>query len=613
MRSHGMTLAILLFALAALCTVTSHAQTVTFSYSVSCNLGQDPNCPRSGLHVADGPGGTAGDRATIATVNSDVPGFTNPVPITGGLLNFESTAATGALCDPPPGGCYARYDIPGGSVSVAGAVFGLPDGATLLTASFLGGSQSHFDALGDEYFYGPVSISFINPVILASLGLVGAPDCGTGSLYDSVYYDYLTNIETINTSVTFTPGTCYSYSVLHNFTGGSDGAGPAGGLTFDVAGNLYGTAQGGGHGFGTVWRLKHTTGGWTITPLYQFTGGADGAGPAGGVVLGSNNTLYGTTQSGGNPNCSGNFPYPGCGTVFNLRPEPRACTTALCPWVETVLYSFTGGNDGANPAANVSVDRGGTLWGTTPFGGLSLCDSGCGTVFQLANSGGSWTENVLYSFTNGIDGSHPYGGVTLDAYGNLDGTTFDSPSTGMAGPGCWPRGCGVVFQLTPSESGWTETTLYALHGETDGGNSTAGVILDQSGNLYGATTSFGPGDGGTVFQLILWSGSWMFDVITPFDGGSGPLSGPPANLVMDQAGNLYGTTQRSGANGYGSVFKLTVSGNGLMYAPLYDFTGGSDGAYPEGSLTLDQGGNLYGTTSAGGTKGQGVVFQIKAK
>jgi uncharacterized repeat protein (TIGR03803 family) len=578
-----MILVVLLLNLAALCASTAYAQTIYFNYSYTVQCQYD--CPPLYLNV---DAGGASDSVTIATVNSDVPGYTDPVPINGGLLKFQTLPSLDWL--------YGQYEssgsyIPGGSASITGSVFGLPDGATLLTASFqsASGYVSYYPEYPGRNAGGKISIIYINPVLLDNLGLHGAPNCGTGSLSDSYSYDNDTHDWGHGVQVTFTPGTCYASSVLHNFAGGSDGASPIGGLTLDAAGNLYGTAQGGGRGFGTVWKLQHAAGGWIFNPLYQFTGGNDGAGPVAGVVFGPDGTLYGTTAAGGKQNCSGNFPYPGCGTVFNLKPPPRACATALCPWKESVLYSFMGDSDGANPTANVIFDQSGTLYGTTQFGGSTWqsCTSGCGTIFQLAPSGNAWIETVLTTFTT--DGLwQPRGGVTIGPLGNIFGTTFYG-----GGTGCGGNGCGGLFGLYDDYN----------FSDSDGGNSAAGVILDQSGNLYGATSGFGPAGGGSIFVLP-WGSPWKFALIAGFSGNPGD---GPWNLVMDQAGNLYAATQRGGAHNYGAVVKLTP------YTPLHDFTGGSDGAYPVGGLVVDKNGNIYGTTSAGGKNGLGVVFEITPK
>ena len=560
--------------------------------------------------VAGAPGGVASDSVSIATVNSDVNGYTQPVPINGGLLRFFSTPATRVMCEPPPGGCSAIYDNPGGAESITGSVFGLPSGAALLTGSFQGGAQSYFNLTGTVTFGGQINVSYINPVILANLGLAGASTCGTGSLSDAFYFDTGNGIETFSVSVTFTPGSCpYSYSVIHNFTGGVDGAAPFAGLTTDGAGNLYGTAWTGGAGYGTAFKLTHKGSGWTFNPLYSFAGGNDGSHPDSPVIIGADGSIYGTTETGGSGKCN-SAGYPGCGTVFNLKPPPTACKTALCPWTEKVLHTFTGGSDGAYSFGNVISDQAGKLYGTTGYGGIyGDCDNydgfGCGTVYELMPSGGGWNESVLWNFGNGSDGKSPYTGLVFDQSGNLYGTTVIGGQYGL----------GTVFQLTPSGSGWTENILYSFQGASDGSDPYAGLIVDQSGNLYGATPTGGQGGGGTVFELSPSGGNWTFTALYSFPGVSGTNTGPYGNLVMDAAGNLYGTTIGNFGQGgdYGSVFKLTNLGgnNGWAYTLLYAFAGGSDGEGPSGNLVLDSSGNLYGTAPNGGAYSSGVVFEIK--
>ena len=198
-----------------------------------------------------------------------------------------------------------------------------------------------------------------------------------------------------------------TFNVLHSFTGGGDGASPGAGLTMDKAGNLYGTTESGGasgpNGYGTVFKLAHTRSGWALTPLYSFAGNQDGASPGARVIIGPNGTLYGTTSYGGGSGCGGN----GCGTVFNLRPPMNASTNALMDWTETILYRFTGRDDGAVPVGDIVLDLSGNIYGTTAAGGSSQQ----GTVYKVIPSNGSWTQNVLWSFTGGNDGGKPATGV----------------------------------------------------------------------------------------------------------------------------------------------------------------------------------------------------------
>jgi uncharacterized repeat protein (TIGR03803 family) len=397
-----------------------------------------------------------------------------------------------------------------------------------------------------------------------------------------------------------------SYNVIHNFTGGLDGGHPRAGLTMDQAGNLYGTAHGGGitggicgdYGCGAVFKLAKKGSGWITVPLYNFAGGDDGSRPFMGVTIGADGSLYGTTYEGGEGKCSN------CGTVFNLKPPPNRPPTPLSPWMETVLYRFMG-EDGQQPEGSALIfDKTGNLYGTTSQGGTY----GLGTVYELSPSNGSWTESVLWNFGPSTqDGTNPRGGVVFDKTGNLYGTTWDSFYQKPEGTG------GIVFQLTPSGSGWTENIIYRFTRGLDGGAVWAGLIFDPSGNLYGGTTWEGAGGGGTVFEMTPSGDNWTF---TPLYGLSGGTEcGVYGDLVMDQAGNLYGTTLCDGAYGLGSVFKLTPSNGGWTYTSLHDFTGGSDGANASCNLVFDGAGNLYGTAVAGGTGsnctgGCGVVFEI---
>ena len=400
-------------------------------------------------------------------------------------------------------------------------------------------------------------------------------------------------------TLTAQPAQGQSYRVIYNFTGGAGGNAP-GGLIMDAAGNLYGTTSNGGNpvcdsGCGIVFKLIHAGSGWVLSPLHTFTGAPDGAFP-GDVIFGPDGSLYGATGEGG---------IDSRGTVFSLSPPATACKTTLCSWTETVLHRFTF-SDGGGPTGRIVFDRVGNLYGTTMFGG----DVGWGTVYELTPSHGDWTESVLYSFTGGNDGSEPFSGVIFDQADNLYGTT------GSGGEQhCCCGGCGVVFQLTPSASGWTEKVLYSFQEGSDGADPAGGLIFDPSGNLYGSTIAAGDGGGGTVFMLSPSIGNWTFTTLYSFIGYN---PGPFDSLTMDAAGNLYGTTAGDGAYGNGNVFKLTRSGSGWMYTSLYDFTGGSDGGRPVATVILAPNGNLYGTTQAGGREscidlnypGCGVIFEI---
>ena len=382
-----------------------------------------------------------------------------------------------------------------------------------------------------------------------------------------------------------------TFTVLHNFTGGQDGGQPLAGVTLDNAGNLYGTASLGGHrgsncipGCGTVFKLNRKNSQWVFTPLYSFVGGDDGSSPEAPVTIGPDGALYGTTSDGGNSNG---------GTVYRLRPNPGICKFAVCSWAETVLYAFNAGccsGDGYYPWAGVVFDQAGNMYGTTTQGGNR---GGGGTVYELSPAGLGWTESVLHGF--GLpDGITPYSGVIFDSAGNLYGTT--------AGGG---NGA-TVYELTPSGSTWTETILQNFSGP-DGDDISAGLIFDQSGNLYGAGYLGGAYGNGTVFELTPSNGSWSISRLYSFLGGQ--ANWPAGTLAMDAAGNVYGAGTAGGAYGFGGVFKLTPSNGSWTYTSLHDFSG-NDGNYPNGSVTFDANGNLYGTTWIGGANGYGVVWEI---
>ena len=215
---------------------------------------------------------------------------------------------------------------------------------------------------------------------------------------------------------------------------------------------------------------------------------------------------------------------------------------------------------------------------------------GCGYIFQLVPLGGdNWTYNEIYQFHGG-DGAHPEGTLIFDQAGNLYGTTG-----GLYGG----DGNGNVFELTPSGAGyWNETMLYSFQDGSDGRFPIAGVIFDAAGNLYGASSSEGMNNGGAIFELTAFNG-WRFDLLYSPSGSGFYADRVTSSLIMDGAGNLYGTNYINGAYNRGSVFKLSRTNGGWTYTSLHDFTGGSDGAYPQGSLAMDGHGNLYGTTFAG--------------
>jgi uncharacterized repeat protein (TIGR03803 family) len=223
-------------------------------------------------------------------------------------------------------------------------------------------------------------------------------------------------------------------------------------------------------------------------------------------------------------------------------------------------------------------------------------------VFELSHSAGGWTETVIYSFSGGLDGANPaYADVIFDAVGNLYGTTAGGGSFNL----------GTVFELTPTESGWSESVLYSFGGGADGANPNSGLVFDKAGNLYGTTFTGGGYGAGTVFKLTPgFNGKWAEAVIHTFNVQDG--RGPAGGLVLDRRGNIYGVTQNGGHLGVGVVFQLVHSSRGRWTQKLlHSFTGDRDGGYPYAErLIFDRFGNLYGATNGGGAFQLGAVFRL---
>ena len=376
-----------------------------------------------------------------------------------------------------------------------------------------------------------------------------------------------------------------TFSILHTFMG-ADGCNPIAGPTIDRAGNFYGTTSGCGGGAGTVFKLTRAGTGWVLSTLHTFTGDNDGASPSAGVVFGPDGALYGTTSG-----LTMNGIY---GVAYRLRPPNNPCHSVSCPWNLTVLYGFNDAAGGRRPGyGDLAFDAAGNAYGTTVVGGAN----GAGTVYKLTHSNGSWTESVLYSFSTSDNGGYyPYGGVVLDSAGNVYGT---AEVGGLYGGG-------VLFKLSNPGSSWTESVLYTFG--LAGYDPLARPIMDGEGNLYG-TTSMGPSGegGGAVYELQPFGGAWIYSVLVALPALPHTV-GPVAALTMDAAGNLYGTSQQGGSNGYGSVFKLTRSGSNWIYTDLHDFNN-QDGAYPYGTVALDGQGRIYGTTLES-SPGGGEVWMI---
>ena len=401
-----------------------------------------------------------------------------------------------------------------------------------------------------------------------------------------------------------------TFQVIHRFTGGAGGYYPSAGIVSDRAGNLYGGAAYGGNytsscnyvgsqtGCGVVYRMSRHGSDWIFNILSSFDG-ANGYNPGQLIRVAPDGSLYTTTVYGGPGDCQ--YFSPGCGTIFRLQPPATFCSAVSCPCTVDDLYQFQNRADGAFPqAGNLTLDSAGNIYGTTYVGGLY----DAGTVYELSRTTNGWTKTVLYNFIGSSAGGNPGGGVVFDSAGNLYGVTFLGGVDGYSG---------VVYELTHSESGWTETVLHIFQPQTDGSGPAGNLVMDASGNLYGTTADDGPNGGGTVWELSPGSGGWSFSVLYSFTGeGAG---GPAGGLLMDSSGNLYGTTAGHGAHNQGNVFKLSPANGGWNYTSLYDFSGGSDGGQPFSGLSMDSSGNLFGVTTYGGlvqncTSGCGVVWKI---
>ncbi len=360
-----------------------------------------------------------------------------------------------------------------------------------------------------------------------------------------------------------------SEAVRYSFAGGTtDGATPNAGLVQDDDANLYGTTYfGGTAGNGTVFKL---TPGGTESVLYSFGSvTADGASPSGGLFRDSGGNFYGATALGG---------ASGAGTIFRIA----------AVGTETVLYSFGNvANDGTSPQGALTLGNDGGFYGTTNQGG----SNGDGTVFRITSAG---VETVLYSFGSGpADGLAPTGGLIQGSNGNFYGTT---PAGGS-------NNVGTLFEITPAGAAMV---LHSFSGgSTDGVEPAAGLVQGSDGNFYGSTASGGASNVGAVVRITAAGAETVF---FSFGGGTGDGAGPAGRLVVGSDGNFYGATSSGGTSNNGTVFRITPTGAESL---LHSFAGGAaDGASPNGSLVEGSDGALYGTTSSGGTNDSGTVFRI---
>ncbi len=403
-----------------------------------------------------------------------------------------------------------------------------------------------------------------------------------------------------------------TFQVIHTFTGqGQDGANPYAGLVMDREGNLYGVTEYGGNGpcssqytrgCGTVFKMTHSGGGWYYKPLYNFAGWSnnDGAYPYfGGLTLGPDGAFYGTTTVGGESTpCNTN---PGCGTVFKLQPPPTRPASVFAPWTETILYRFQPQSDDGNvPDGLVAVDGAGNVYGTTVYGNDQYYY--WGLAYQLVRSGNSYTKQVIHNFRGEPDdGAQSFSGMVIGPDGNLYGTTFAGGTNNV----------GTLFQLINSGGHWTENILYKS--DANGTQPYSTPIFDNAGNLYNGTTAGEHDNTPVVYEMSPPYPGGLYSVLYSWPGLY--AGGPAAPLMMDSAGNLYGTTTQGGDAYYGTVFKLTPYNGQWFLTNLYEFSRGADGGTPYSNVVMDAQGNLYGTASRGGNTtncqgGCGVVWEI---
>jgi uncharacterized repeat protein (TIGR03803 family) len=408
--------------------------------------------------------------------------------------------------------------------------------------------------------------------------------------------------------------------VLYRFEVSNDGLNPVGNLAVDGSGNLYGTTSAGGaYGGGAVYQLSPPQADeeWSETVLFDFSLSFGTEAFAGGLIIDQSGNLYGTTWLGG-PN--------GGGDVFELSPPG----TQGGAWTGQVLYDFSAPNDGYSPETPLAFDSEGNLYGTTSVGGNNPnhCEGGCGTVFKLTAPsvpGGNWTETVLYDFP-GSGGETGVGGTLTGVTVGPDGSVY---GTTLADPGMKNSPYGNILRLTPQDNKrgtYKFSILYkfGLAPAPDGYFPAGGVILDRQGNVYGTTAGGGTQSAGTVFQLTYSANDeeWTETILYNFTGGADG-GAPEADLTMDRAGNLYGTTTSGGdfscgEAGCGTVFKLsppTQQGDAWTETTLHQFAGGNDGAFSAGSVIFGLRDHLYGATGFGGSSacngyGCGTVFSL---
>jgi hypothetical protein len=354
--------------------------------------------------------------------------------------------------------------------------------------------------------------------------------------------------------------TGWKHHVLYAFQGGNDGGLPLAGVTFDSAGNLFGTTSFlGPEGYGTVFKLTpKSNGGWTEEVIYSFSlTGEAGNTPDTDLVFDNQGNLYGTTAN----SSTGQACINGCGAVFELAPQVDGS------WTETTLHAFTGSPDGGDPSSPVILDSAGNVYGVTEIGGTGVCfpqtlyeeELNCGTAYKLEPGAGGWKESIIYNFVRGGGNAvYPSGALNFDENGNLYGTSFAGGN-----------GYGSVFELHPREDGtWWQSQQHMFYGKPDGRELFTDfavlvlgrLVMDPQGEIFGVNTFGGAEFGGVVFKLQAGKSGWRTTILHAFPStGSAVVVNP--GLVSDAEGHLYSVTQYGGSTscsgGCGTVYEIT--------------------------------------------------------
>ena len=545
--------------------------------------------------------GGASDKGTVFTLKTDGTGFALLHSFAGGASDgsfpqaavisdgggflYGTTLNGGSASGPGPGTLF-KLKTDGTGFELLHNFTGGPDGSnpfysplaldagTLYGSTFLGGAPSRgvvFKLATNGSGFVTIH-TFTGPPSDGSFCYSGVVPDGAGNLFGITALGGAANLGTLFTLKNDGTG----FVVLHSFID-SDGSGPTAPLVSDAAGFLYSTSEfGGANAAGDVFKIKNDGTGFVV--LHDFANSIDGQKPIAGLLLDGSGFLYGTTIAGGSQ---------GAGTVFKLKTDGTGYTT---------IHSFSGGaSDGKTPYGTLIMDDTGFLYGTTLDG-----PSGMGTVFKMKTDGTGFA--LLHIFQGGTsDGNAPYAGVVLDGSEDLYGTTLLGGTSNK----------GTVFKLTTSGSAISLLHSFA-GGVSDGQSPRSPLIWDASGFLYGTTVNGGSASlgMGTVFKLK--TDGTGFALVHAFAGGGSDGANPfYQGLAFGPGGVLSGTTFNGGSGGEGSVFQVKTDGTG--FALLHSFAGGdSDGAFPYAAVLVDNLGNLYGTTAIGGFAKDGTVYKIAA-